>query len=285
MTKRPSYLFAAFSARPFGMPIPPNWFLVAAFGLLGALVSPGLWLVGAGIEGLYLWTLSRNERFRKTVDADQPEAIDWQRRYDTLAANIDRRSLDLQSTLENQSVEIVQLLNRVGASESQIADVRQMVWLHLKLLATRAAMQQVTDTATRDGNDLVAQEHRIQSRLQDTHTDDELRRSLERQLEVIESRRSAHVDAEKRVELVDAELERLRQQVSLVREQALLATDEKSVAQSLDALSASLNEANRWLKDQRELFAGLEDLSDDTPPEHVFKTTSARAAERRKVAE
>jgi hypothetical protein len=285
MTKRPSYLFAAFSARPFGMPIPPNWFLVAAFGLLGALVSPGLWLVGAGIEGLYLWTLSRNERFRKTVDADQPEAIDWQRRYDTLAANIDRRSLDLQSTLENQSVEIVQLLNRVGASESQIADVRQMVWLHLKLLATRAAMQQVTDTATRDGNDLVAQEHRIQTRLQDTHTDDELRRSLERQLEVIESRRSAHVDAEKRVELVDAELERLRQQVSLVREQALLATDEKSVAQSLDALSASLNEANRWLKDQRELFAGLEDLSDDTPPEHVFKTTSARAAERRKVAE
>jgi hypothetical protein len=285
MNKRPSYLFAAFNARPFGMPVPPNWFLIAAFGLLGALVNPGLWLIGAGIEGLYLWTLSRNERFRKTVDAEQPDAIDWQRRYDTLTANIDRRGLDLQSTLENQSAEIVQLLTRVGASESQIADVRQMVWLHLKLLATRAAMLQVTATASRDGSDLHAQERRIQERLQNTNTDDELRRSLERQLEVIQSRRSAHVDAEKRVELVDAELERLRQQVSLVREQALLATDEKSVAQSLDALSASLNEANRWLKDQRELFAGLEDLTDDAPPAHVFKPISNRAAERRKVAE
>ena len=48
-----------------------------------------------------------------------------------------------------------------------------------------------------------------------------------------------------------------------MREQALLATDEQSVAQSLDALSASLNEANRWLKDQRELFAGLDDLTDE----------------------
>jgi hypothetical protein len=285
MNKRPSYLFAAFNARPFGMPIPPNWFVVAAFGLLGALLNPGLWLIGAGIEGLYLWTLSRNERFRKTVDAAQPDAVDWQRRYDTLTANIDRRSLELQSTLENQSAEIVQLLTRVGANESQIADVRQMVWLHLKLLATRAAMLQVTATASRDGGDLQAQERRIQERLKDVGIDDELRRSLERQLEVIQSRRGAHVDAEKRVVLVDAELDRLRQQVSLVREQTLLAADEKSVAQSLDALSASLNEANRWLKDQRELFAGLEDLTDDAPPAHVFKPLAARAAERQKAAE
>ena len=49
-----------------------------------------------------------------------------------------------------------------------------------------------------------------------------------------------------------------------MREQALLATDENGIATSLDALSASLNEANRWLKDQRELFAGLE--IDEPPP-------------------
>jgi len=44
-----SYFAAAFNARPFGMPIPPNWFAVAAFALLGAFVNPGLWLVGAGL--------------------------------------------------------------------------------------------------------------------------------------------------------------------------------------------------------------------------------------------
>ena len=68
--KKPSYLAKAFNARPLGMPIPPNWFGLAAFGILGALINPGIWLIGAGLEGLYLWALSKNERFRKTVDAE-----------------------------------------------------------------------------------------------------------------------------------------------------------------------------------------------------------------------
>ena len=46
-----SYVAAAFNARPFGMPVPPNWFAVAAVVLLGAFVNPGLWLIGAGLEG------------------------------------------------------------------------------------------------------------------------------------------------------------------------------------------------------------------------------------------
>ena len=80
---------------------------------------------------------------------------------------------------------------------------------------------------------------------------------------------------------MEAELERLRQQVSLVREQALLATDEHSVAASLDALSASLNEANRWLKDQRELFAGLDELTDEPPPPELLRPKAARGRRQR----
>ena len=69
-----------------------------------------------------------------------------------------------------------------------------------------------------------------------------------------------------------------------MREQALLATDEHSVAASLDALSASLNEANRWLKDQRELFAGLDDLTDEPPPADLLRTKSP-PPRRQKVSE
>ena len=67
----------------------------------------------------------------------------------------------------------------------------------------------------------------------------------------------------------------------MVREQALLATDEYSVASSLDSLSASLNEANRWLKDQRELFAGLEGLTDEPPPEDLLQRASPAQRRRR----
>jgi hypothetical protein len=285
MSGRRSYLGAAFNARPFGMPIPLNWFGLVAFGLLGFFVNPGLWLIGAGLEGLYLWTLSRNQRFRALVDAEDGRT-DWDSRYSSLVALLDNPAREAQTAIERQASEIVSLLTRIGSTVTQIGDVRQMAWLHLRLLAARASFLQVIAAAGRESDSLREQERRIDARLKRDDADEELRRSLEQQLTVIRSRRVAHADAEKRRELVDAELDRLRQQVSLVREQALLATDEQSVATSLDALSASLNEANRWLRDQRELFAGLDTFTDEGPPPELLQPKAAASAGRRqKVSE
>jgi hypothetical protein len=267
MKDKPSYLRAAFNARPLGMPIPPNWFGLVTFGLLGALVNPGLWLIGLGVEGFYLWWLSQNSRFRATVDAGAG-VTDSSARYDNLLAHLDASAQSRQYEIEQEAAEIVRLLKRSEAHASQLGDVRQMAWLHLKLLAARAAFAEVIEVADRERKKLDDQERRCRERLAATDTDEELRRSLEQQLEVIASRHAAHADAERRLELVDAELGRLRQQVSLVREQALLATEHGNMAQSLDALSASLNEANRWLRDQNELFAGL--VTDEPPPAELL---------------
>ncbi len=264
------------------MPIPPNWFGIAAFGLLGALINPGLWLIGLGLEGIYLWGLSRNQRFRNTVDAGIG-LTDSTSRYENLLAHLDSGAQSQQYDMEREAAEIVGLLQRSDAHASQIGDVRQMAWLHLKMLAARASFAEVVAVADRERKKLDEQERRCRARLAEGDTDEELRRSLEQQIEVIQSRHTAHADAERRLELVDAELGRLRQQVSLVREQALLATDANSIALSLDSLSASLNEANRWLKDQRELFAGLDTFNDEPPPADLL--ASKRTQKRAKVSE
>jgi hypothetical protein len=278
MSEKRSVLAAAFNARPFGMPVPPNWFGLAAFGLLGALVDPAFLLIGAGVEGLYLWALTRSARFRAVVEAESRATGGWDARYEALLAGVDpaaRRGPDAQ---EAEAADIGELLAPGGAHESQLGQVRQMAWLHLKLLAARGSLLEVAESADREERSLAEKETALDERLRAGSADDELRRSLEQQLAVIRSRRAAHADAARRRELVDAELERLRQQVSLVREQALLATDEQSVAQSLDAVSASLNEANRWLRDQRELFAGLDALTDESPPPELLR--AKRAAKR-----
>jgi hypothetical protein len=269
MNEKPSYLAAAFNAKPLGMPVPPNWFGLTAFGLLGALINPGLWLIGAGLEGLYLWWLSKNERFRATVDA-AAGFTDSTSRYEDLLARLDNSAQSSQYEVEREAAEIVAMLQRGDAHGSQIGDVRQMAWLHLKLLAARAAFAEVVEVAGRERKKLDEQEQRCRERLAAQDTDEELRRSLEQQIEVIKSRHAAHADAKRRMELVDAEIGRLRQQVSLVREQALLVTQEGNVAQSLDAVSASLNEANRWLKDQSDLFAGL--AMDEPPPADLLQS-------------
>jgi hypothetical protein len=280
MSGKRSYLAAAFNARPFGMPIPPNWFGVAAFALLGAFVNPGFWLIGAGVEGLYLWALSKHPRFRAIVDTTTADTS-WHGRYRSLIETLDAVAREQQDHMEHQAAEIIDLLSRTGAVDSQMSDVRQLAWLHLKLLAARASILQVLASAVREHRNLEEQERRVIDRLSRVEQDDELKRSLEQQLEVIRSRRAAHADANRRRELLDAELERLRQQASLVREQALLATDERSAATSLDALSASLNEANRWLKDQRELFSGLDALTDEPPPAEMLRAKAGPARRQR----
>jgi hypothetical protein len=284
MSGKRSYLAAAFNARPLGMPIPPNWFGLATVALLGAVINPGIWLIGAGLEALYLWALTSNARFRAIVDGEG-ESEDWSSRYQSLITNLDSASRDQQHGVEAQAREIVDLLTRNGATELQIGDVRQLAWLHLKLLAARAALLQVLSVASSERRSLEDQERRVIDRLAEINEDDELKRSLEQQLSVIRSRRAAHADAQRRRELVDAELDRLKQQISLVREQALLATDEHSVRSSLDALSASLNEANRWLKDQRELFSGLDAFIDDAPPAEILAPKPAMTRRRQRVSE
>lgn len=284
MSGKRSYLAAAFNARPFGMPIPPNWFGIAAVALLGAVINPGIWLIGAGLEALYLWALTSNARFRAIVDGEG-QSDDWSSRYQSLIAHLDSSSRDQQLSVEQQAREIVELLTRSGATELQIGDVRQLAWLHLKLLAARASLLQVLSVANSERRSIEDQERRVIGRLAEINEDDELKRSLEQQLSVIRSRRAAHADAQRRRELVDAELERLKQQISLVREQALLATDEHSVRSSLDALSASLNEANRWLKDQRELFSGLDAFIDEAPPAEILAPKPTTTRRRQRVSE
>jgi len=273
---KPNYFWEAFNARPLGMPVPPNWFGIAAFGLLGALINPGLWLVGLGLEGLYLWTIGRNARFRNTVDATAG-FTDSTTRYEDLLAHLDSNTQSRQYEVEREAAELVGLLQPAEAHASQISDVRQMAWLHLKLLAARASFAEVVDAAERERRKLEDQEASCRKRLTGD-LDEELRRSLEQQIEVITSRHAAHAEAKRRLEIVDAELGRLRQQIPWCASRLCSPPTRTPSRLSLDALSASLNEANRWLKDQRELFAGIESFTDEPPPADLLASKTRAAA-------
>jgi hypothetical protein len=281
------YLRAAFLARPLGMPVPPNLFGLAAFGLLGAFLNPGFWAIGAGLEVAYLFALSRSARFRAAVDAqavaDGGEASlpgDWDERHRRLVARLAPVSRQAQVELEARCAEIVDSLGPGAASAASFADgLAQLSWMHLKLLAAREALERVMAGGAAEAHALEAQEAALSRRLAAADLSDDLRRTLTQQAEVIAARRKGHAEAAHRRERVQAELERIRQQVALVREQALLATDEAAVAGSVDALSASLNEANRWLSDQQGLLGDLEELA-SPPPAGLLGRTRRRSSSR-----
>ena len=265
------YLWAAFTARPLGMPLPPNWFGLAAFGLLGFFVSPGFWVLGAGLELAYLGLLAGSKRFRTAVDVGEVRIDPTEQRYEATLALLGETQRQRQQRIEARAREVLQLLARSPVMAAHADSLEQLVWLNLRLLVAGQALSVVVDTAAADSAELQKQEDQIDQRLATTGLGGELRRSLEQQKQVIDARQAAHAEGVRRKEHVDAELQRIDQQIALIREQTLLATDEEQIGMALNALTSSFNEASRWLNDQRDLLGVLELNDQQRLPSYVLQ--------------
>jgi len=278
--KRRSYLGAAFRARPFGMPVPPHLFGVAAFGLLGAMLNPGFWLIGAGVEVAYLWAVSKNTRFRALVDAraaaaDAPEA--WERQRSDALQRLDPADRRRQEELEDRCAEVLEALQASPGSDLQADSLSQLAWLHLRLLVARTALTRVVAAARKDAPDLQLQADRLEGRLRDTGLDPALRRSLEDQAAVIKARQKAYAEVSPRLERADAELSRIAHQVALARDQILLAAGDDRAGSAVDGLAATLDQAGEWMREEQELLGGL-DLTTAPPAERLLARRRAGAS-------
>lgn len=271
-------LWAAFNARPLGMPLPPNWFALAAFGLLGLFVSPGFWLLGAGLELAYLGLLARQPRFRNWAAAATPQTDPAAQRYEATLALLDEGQRQRQQRIEARAREVLQLLSRSALMASHASSLEQLVWLNLRLLAAGQALNVVVQTAAAETAELQQQEQQIDQRLADQDLSADLRRSLEQQKQVIDARQLAHSEGSKRKEHVDAELQRIEQQIALIREQTLLATDEEQIGVALNALTSSFNESSRWLNSQRDLLGVLELSQQQALPGYVLQGQGQKPA-------
>lgn len=249
------YVWAAFNARPLGMPIPPNWIGLVAVGMLGFFIDPGVLLIGAGLEIGYLVALTSSRRFRNVVDAQQPLPAVPDRRG-ALISQLDANALAQHEALEERCRAIL-ALNRDGEAllTQQDEQLRQLCWLHLRLLAARSAVQTVADTGTEDRRELERKLRDLEKRrAQANDGADDLATSLDGQLSILRMRLSQFDEARNRLAYLDAEIERLRQQAELIREQSLLAvggTDSSSLSSTIQGLGDSLATTNRWMRDQR----------------------------------
>jgi hypothetical protein len=274
------YLWKAFNARPFGAPIPPFWFMGAAFGLLGVFLDPGFLLIGAGVTAACVALVAGNPRFRNVIDAaDLPPTPDQQA---LLQERLDPQSRQRQAKLEEQCRELQRVLETANAGSDHISGVWQLAQLHLRLLVARSAADAVVSNA--DGEDsqrLSDHLAELEHRLAQPNLDNDLREALEDQSKVLKERLAMQSEAARRLQVLDAELERIREQIALIREQALLTTDASGIARSVDALSTFLNESSRWLHEQQEIFGELE--SDPLMPGPLSQTAPSGTQQKQRA--
>jgi hypothetical protein len=244
----------------------------AAFGLLGVFLDPGFFLIGAGVTAACVALVAGNPRFRNTVDAgDLALAAPAPDPHAHLMERLDAPSKARQAKLEEQCRQLQGVLENANAGSEHIQGVWQLAQLNLRLLVARSAADSVVSNADgENGKHLTGQLTELDQRLSQPNLDSDLREALEDQSKVLKERLAMQTEAGRRLQVLDAELGRIHEQIALIREQALLTTDASGIARSVDALSTFLNESSRWLHEQQEIFGELDASTSDPlglPPE------------------
>jgi hypothetical protein len=276
--KRPTmwtYLRAAFHAKPRGMWFPPNWGLIAGAALLGFL-NPGFWAIGAGLELAYLILLASSGRFRRVVDADfdadHREA--WQEKLDLAMKDLNEPDRRQFATLERACR---QIMDEPGGAGAESADLHahkaqglgRLLWIYLQLLLTRQSLVKVLESSlagTRRSDSLDIRLADVKSSLTRRDMDENLRRSLQGQLDILQQRINARNEAGAKLRYLESELVRIQEQVQLIREQSLLAHEPGAASGQIDAVASSLGETTQWIKDQRRAFGLDAEVFESAPP-------------------
>jgi hypothetical protein len=275
MSSKPSlgtYLKAAFNARPFGMFVAPNWIGLAAFALLG-LANPGFWLIGAGVELTYLFSLATNGRFQRAINARQASGTDleWKQRQDALIGRLSDTDQARYVAFAARCRTILDLLQQHditgAAAQTQGENLGRLMWVYLRLLLARRAMSRVLKEPTLgETNELESRLAQLRNQLGNPVLTDELRKSLSSQAEILEQRVSQRKEGREKLDFLEAEIMRIQEQVELLREQAALSTDADGLSARLDEITGTLGGASQWISDQQKLYGSLDDLLQEPPP-------------------
>ena len=268
------YVKAAFwrpvRSRIFGA-MPLTQMLLAAFGLAG-FFNPGFWLLGLAATVAYVGGRSASERFQKLVEAERLAARAGTAE-DRMKAAYERLEPASQARYRALVVVCREILGLgAGAGESGLTDFRagnlnQLLSLFLRLLASREG---ITDTLARvDRRQLETGLESLRARLAAAgDPEGALARSLKATLEIQEKRLANLDTATNNLAVVDAELERIEQQVRLVREESAVTGSPEAISSRLDSVSSTLSETSKWMDQHAELFTDLatSDFDSTVPP-------------------
>jgi hypothetical protein len=260
-----NYLKAAFNRKvnvPLLGPMPVNKMALASLAVLG-LANPGFWLLAAGGELLYLYLKSSSPRFQNLLKGERllAQQKSW---TDKLKAAVERLTPEGRARYR-RLVEQCRLV--LGISESLDEDslgsfrdlrahsLNQLLAIFLRLLISRQAI--ATNVETLDRAELTDSISVHEARLAKARADSALERSIKGTLDIQRKRLENLTRAGENLQVIDAELERIEQQVELIREETAVTGDPEVLSMRLDAVTSTMTETTRWMDQHAEFLSTL----------------------------
>lgn len=276
------YLKAAFFARRRvkglgGVPLNVLFLLGTA---VAGLLNPGIWLIGAGVELGYLTWLSHNDRFRALVLGEhlRRQARTADEQIEAVITSLSPDSQARWKRLQQRCRQIRETSAALAPGIESAGDpvkggLDSLLMIHGRLLASREALETAMDGETR---------YELERKIEDATTrleratSEAAKRSLESSLEILRKRVEHAHSAVDNLQVVDAELDRIENQVDLIREELLVNRDPTALSARIDAVTSMMGEANRFLRDNEALLGSL---GPETDPAAVPAGTPARRRE------
>lgn len=234
---------------------PVNYLGLATFGMLGIAVSPAFLFFGAAAELLYLMSLASNNRFQNVVTGQDllKARLSWQERKRDLLAKLDPGDCARYVALEGRCRTIVENSSPAVSDAGSVGALRledfdQLLWIFLRLLLAREMLR--SESLNADRKDIREQVHKIEEKLKTAGLDEQLKKTYESTKGLLERRLSILETSDSRVQFIEAEMDRVEQQVALIGQEAATALrDPNALSQRIDAITTGMGDTGKLIKD------------------------------------
>jgi hypothetical protein len=218
--------------------VPVNLAGVLGLGILG-VAEPALWLVGAGLETAYLFTMACNPRFQRLVDASHLEltVTDAEAKRKALVGQLPTDSQKRMLALDTKC-ERVLALNR--QTDDLVVDTNRdalsrLAWVYLKLLIARHNL--VSMRSPESEADLTRKASDLEAELAKPIESDALRYSRAATLRILKERLANIQRTRESLAEIDSDLARIEAQVQLIVENASIQGKPHTISTDIDLAS------------------------------------------------
>lgn len=232
--------------------LPFNKMGVAASAVLG-LLNPGFWFLGAGLELGYLWMLSTDPRFQKYIQSRRMNMIEQDKsvRINEMIRSLEKPSVARLEALNRNLAKINELMdiNSEGAMqfvrETQQKTLSQLPVMFVKLLFTQRLISESLEHT--DAGKLKREIRDLEKQLAAGDIGEALIKSLRGNIEIKQKRLENIGRAEENNQLVEMELNRIENQVQLIREEIALNRTPEAISAGIDRINSTLGETEAWV--------------------------------------
>lgn len=244
--------------------MPMNKMLLAVFAV-GGLAHPAIWFLGLAYETAYLTFLPGNARFQKVVDGRKllEEQARTVRKQVEIFSELDRASQERYQRLQMVCSDILRAVDhlpgRMGGDELKAGGMAPLLQIFLRLLHSRVKIQDIL--ARTDEDEIRRNIADLEGKLKGAAEGTPMHRSLKGSLEIQGRRLDNLVRAGENLKVSESELDRIENQMNLVREEMAVNSDPALISTRLDGVMESLQGTTRWMTEHSELFGPIEETA------------------------